>query len=223
METFSVCILYLELCVCVCVCGGGVRACICVCVCICVCLSLCLYVCVSVCVSVCVRVYVYVCVSVCLYVCLSLCLCLYNVCLCVQAHEIASAADKLWDEDAIRKLIDFGWAPVEDGDFVPSLYAGDGTLLPLTPTFTGSVMLGVNNNEGALLKTWRIPEAAKLDPDIETKLDDPDFLKDRFLPEVMAQMFKSLPEELPSFKTAAEVVAFMYTCLLYTSDAADDC
>ena len=146
---------------------------------------------------------------VCVCVC-TLCVCVC-ACVCVQAHEIASAADNLWDEDAIRKLIDFGWSPVQDGDFVPSLYAEDGTLFPLAPTFTGSVMLGVNNNEGALIKTWRIPVAAKLDPDIETKLGDPEFFKNRFLPEVMAQMFKSLPEDLPSFDTAAEVVAFEYS------------
>ncbi|KAL8595280.1 hypothetical protein ACOMHN_020033 [Nucella lapillus] len=76
-----------------------------------------------------------------------------TVTICAQALQIALASGSLWTDDVVRYLIDFGWGPVEDGDFVPSLYHPDGAPLPLTRAFTGSLMLGANNNEGALLET----------------------------------------------------------------------
>ncbi|XP_076466623.1 carboxylesterase 1E-like [Babylonia areolata] len=125
------------------------------------------------------------------------------------AIQISGASGRLWG-DAIRQLIDFGWSPVEDGDFVPYLYHSDGSPRPLSPAFTGSLMLGNNNNEGGLLKLWRFKVASFIDPNIESELRDAEFFTYRYLPEVLAQMFKSLPDDSPSFQTTSEAVTCVY-------------
>lgn len=116
----------------------------------------------------------------------------------VSIDDIINATYAMDYDDIAWSLIDFAWLPVVDGDFIPDSplkLLNNARYLETTDFYNVDTLVGVTNNEGALLYSWRIPDVQQYHPTAQVNVSklvhERKFYRKKFLPAIFKQLFLS--------------------------------